>query len=226
MNVDISTLIDVAFLLLVIYMFPGLPGPTVPPATPVSSSLHPIAVEKHIDTPLPSPMPPSNQDVLQSSPPLPRITLTPSHASKGPAAVGIGITPKRPGTHKRKSVSFSLSSMDDIHQSSSASSDRSLPQRLRRPPTPWMKGPVSPSSLALLGLSAGLGMGGISPGGSPLNSPSLGLISAGYPSRVGNLGVQVDEPESFENDDPLVSPKVCSKERVDSMGIKKEWLMS
>jgi len=49
----------------------------------------------------------------------------------------ITVTPDRP-SHKRKSVSFSLSSMDDLDPAH-------LSHQPKRPPTPYVSGPASPS---------------------------------------------------------------------------------
>lgn len=49
----------------------------------------------------------------------------------------ITVTPERP-SHKRKNVSFSLTSMDDLEP-------EPVKSKPRRPPTPYVSGPVSPS---------------------------------------------------------------------------------
>ncbi|RSH93412.1 hypothetical protein EHS25_007768 [Saitozyma podzolica] len=113
----------------------------------------------------------------QHAPPSARLPHTPLSAATGhsagagspltsplPVIPQITITPDRPKLghgfgHKRKSVSFSLSSMDEIvphtHQ--------------KRPPTPYVRGPASPSEKALLEQT------------SPLTSSSPGSSVPGTP---------------------------------------------
>ena len=54
----------------------------------------------------------------------------------------IRIVPERPRGHKRKSVSFSLSSMDELHHGTVTSVEHK-----KRPPTPYVVGPSSPGKV-------------------------------------------------------------------------------
>jgi hypothetical protein len=107
------------------------------PHTPLSAATGHSAAGSPLTSPLPV---------------IPQITITPDRPKLGH---GFG--------HKRKSVSFSLSSMDEIvshtHQ--------------KRPPTPYVRGPASPSEKALLEQT--------SPSASPLTSPSPGSSLPGTP---------------------------------------------
>ncbi|KAK4689414.1 hypothetical protein P7C73_g687, partial [Tremellales sp. Uapishka_1] len=94
----------------------------------------------HSTPPTPIPTPPTESPMPSAGLVIPSITITPD-------------IEHRP-SHKRKSVSFSLSSVEDfgIHL-----------HKQRRPPTPFVSGPVSPSASAseVEGVSA---LGALSPG--------------------------------------------------------------
>ncbi|GFZ50011.1 hypothetical protein JCM24511_07764 [Saitozyma sp. JCM 24511] len=141
-----STLLDLSFLAPALVLFPRFAQQTTldphqnqhaPPSaglphTPLSAATGHSAAGSPLTSPLP----------------IPQITITPDRPKLGH---GFG--------HKRKSVSFSLSSMDEIvphtHQ--------------KRPPTPYVRGPASPSEKAMLEQT------------SPLTSSSPGSSSPGTP---------------------------------------------
>ncbi|ORX37824.1 hypothetical protein BD324DRAFT_401837 [Kockovaella imperatae] len=122
--------IDVFFLLLTLALIPASQWMTEshqpldhgPPHTPLSSSF--LKVRSTQSTPTASPLasPKPSSDLLQ----VPEIRLV----------------PERPKGHKRKSVSFSLSSMEELHQSSAGGMDPK-----KRPPTPYVLGPSSPGKI-------------------------------------------------------------------------------
>jgi hypothetical protein len=207
MMVDLTILLDIAFLLLAIYLFPSLPGGAIQESTQSLNTHHDI---KQIDTPLPSPAP-----VLQTGS-VPRIILHASHVSSSSIPVSLTARP-RPG-HKAKSVSFSISSMNDLLPLSSSPEE----VKQRRPPTPWMRGPASPSEIK--GLLAG------SDENSSMPSPFVSPIQQSLGERKGSLGVMVQDPneedEGGEDLPLLLSPKICSRDVMDTMGVKKAWLMS
>lgn len=96
-----------------------------------------------------------------------------------------------------------------------------------RPATPWMKGPASPSEL----LGSLSGSEGSSPMPSPVPPMPSSLESQGGNGQrrfgaQGRLGVTVADPDAEDFGEPIISPKICSRDVVDTMGIKKSWLMS
>ncbi|ODN78508.1 hypothetical protein L202_04135 [Cryptococcus amylolentus CBS 6039] len=137
-----SVIVDVSFLLLTLLLLPsiswsaqpqlnivppedGMASPP-PPTTPLSPVTPISAVGSHLSVP--------------SFGGVPSITLTPSELSpthKRSRRGSFGSLSKKIG-HKRKTVSFSLSAIDDV-----------LPPQASpmkgRPPAPFVKGPRSPS---------------------------------------------------------------------------------
>lgn len=223
---DLTTILDISFLLLAIYFFPGLPSVFDTPGETKINHPAPLSStpETHQDTPLPSPTP-----ILSHAPStlsVPQIILHPS-PSTYPSSIPVSLLnrPIRP-THKTKAVSFSLSSMSDILPSS-ASADRA--KRLFRPPTPWMRGPASPSELA--GLASGDDT-------TPMPSPMTARQGSGGERRGpdgsvkgkgkgSSLDVMVlDSQAGSEEVSPMFSPKICNRDVTDTMGIKKSWLMA
>ncbi|RXK35323.1 hypothetical protein M231_07426 [Tremella mesenterica] len=113
----LSTLFDVLFLLGAIYFFPrNLPN-TPAPIQIIPSPLP--SAHSSLPSPLPSPRPMATLEV-------PKITFSQE---------GLKKREKR----KSKSVSFSISSLDEIINDGEKNKGK-------RPPTPWVRGPVSPSA--------------------------------------------------------------------------------
>ena len=114
---DLTASLDLMFLLLALALIPAskyLPTPPRDVQEPLTSPFLRVPGRSTQSTPSGTPVPSSgfNLDI-------PRIA----------------ITPPRPGlSHKRKSVSFSLSHMDELHQKGGR----------RRPPTPFVIAPASP----------------------------------------------------------------------------------
>lgn len=136
---DYSTAFDILFLLAAVYFWPGIPGqqaqssPSVPGRT--SSSLVP-----------PSPKSPHTPPIIsQTSDTLavPRIVLHGDPQQAPPPIL------KKHG-HKRKSVSFSLSSMAELGAGDSAKQPVPSPNAQHRPPTPFHRAPPTPSEILAL----------------------------------------------------------------------------
>ena len=136
--------LDVLFLILALMVLPStnlLLPPSAPP-TPTTWSHPKAGTEARSPAPT-SPLPSPFLAVPGSAHSAP--SSAPSSPAPAMAVPAITITPDRPAqrpshSHKRKSVSFSISSLDDLR----------LPDALggknkKRPPTPFVSGPVSPA---------------------------------------------------------------------------------
>jgi hypothetical protein len=215
MMFDLAICLDVAFLLFAIYLFPGVPPASESSTQQSQQDLHslPSPLKARDDTPLPSPLPQGHNTAV------PRIVLHPSHASS--SAIPVSLTARPKSNHRTKSVSFSLSSMNDLLIGSAESQQE---VRQHRPPTPWMRGPVSPSEIQGLIAHGEVSLMPI-PVGVTVTQDRQGHRNQG---GSGSLAVMVQEPEEAEKgeDVPLLSPKICNRDVVDTMGIKKSWLMS
>lgn len=199
---ELSTAVDILFLLAAVYLFPR---PTPP------------AVAYH-DTPLPSPAP--NSPAFHSAgkghsglygigtgnAPTPRIILHPS-AGLGTSADDDASAPslapcKPPGhgrgssSHKRKAVSFSITSLSEVDANSIGST--LTPAAHRRPPTPYMRAPPTPSELLALGAAAEVA-----------SMPSTPLPSSAEAAKMSFGAEQL----------------VSSKDVMDQMGLRKQWVM-
>lgn len=160
--------LDVLFLILALLVIPGtryLPSPHPPlnPPTsprPLASPYLTVPGQSAHSTPSNSPLP---SPALSASLTVPTITLTPdaSRATHRPS-------------HKRKSVSFSLSSMDDLNFPQE-------PNHRKRPPTPFVSGPISPA----------LSSKGASPVPRSPGSPGVPMIELSHNVKVtDSMGVQ------------------------------------
>ncbi|WWC65957.1 uncharacterized protein I303_108579 [Kwoniella dejecticola CBS 10117] len=205
----LASSVDIAFLLLtllIIYKQPiltststadqeGQANGTIPPPQ--------VSTSESLDSPLPSP------GYLS----VPSITVTPSSLPKSrtsaqklplPGAGGAQ------GRHKKKAVSFSLSSMDDIMPDKN-----SLGLKKFRPPTPFFTSPKSPNPTANLEMSP-LPSPLASPNrkSSPIPSPTIKIDGA---AREKELGMN-EELERGQLDHGILQE--------DSMGIQKKWLVA
>ncbi|WVQ79384.1 hypothetical protein IAT38_001481 [Cryptococcus sp. DSM 104549] len=211
---SVSSSIDIFFLIIALFLIPSItlsPTATTPPHLPPTPSIDAFSPPS---TPMTPHTPHGHSASHLGVPGVPSITITPEppfHSSSRPRS-GSG-TRRMLGkwAHKRKSVSFSLSSIDDIALPPSAAAS---PNK-RRPPTPFVKGGLkSPSP---------------SPGGSPMPSPGMkSPRSPRSPGSVGSMGGSVPGtpmpgmPENGGVGDVMLH----RKEMEDPMGVKKQWLMA
>ncbi|WVR08182.1 hypothetical protein IAU60_005228 [Kwoniella sp. DSM 27419] len=228
--------IDLAFLLLALFLIhrhgggPSPPVITAPltPSAPGSGLKFPTSPSPS-SGPTPTSAPAYQGRFLGSSPnhTLPSIIVTTStrsdpqsnrHLSPG--------TPSRPGHrqpvrprngHKRKSVSFSLSSMDPLHTSDETS--LGAEQVRKRPPTPFFRPAKSPSIL--------------SPNGVRTPVPSILINGASSPADESHLLLHAPDDTSHELiDDGMPTPELTLAEMrhgihvEDPMGVRKQWLMA
>lgn len=118
----VTAILDILFLAIAIAFFPSARNIATPP--PGADHCRPSSpLLDHLHLHPPSPSTPSTSP-LPSPAAVPLITITPDHDRLRPS-------------HKRKAVSFSLASASEL-----------LPDTVfksRRPPTPYVSGPVSPS---------------------------------------------------------------------------------
>ena len=198
---DYSTAIDILFLLAAVYFWPGLPG-----QQPQCATTRPSAVAISAGAVSPSPHSPAHASTAHrhssssssSSLTVPRIVLHGGNDQQAPQPIF-----KRPG-HKRKSVSFSLSSMAELSAPSSGDSEQpaTSPNTMQhRPPTPFHRAPPTPSEIFALSAA------------SPM--PDLKIES----EMMGRRDSYRDVPT------PLTADMVISKEVSDPMGVKKGWLV-
>ncbi|WWD20186.1 hypothetical protein CI109_104662 [Kwoniella shandongensis] len=216
----LSTTIDIAFLILALLLIPGSSflhnhGHTneangnfqdhpTSPFTPTTPKSPPVPHFSHLSVP----------GVL----PVPSITITPSHSFSHSHSDSHSLTQSsgdmsfhRPkpflvGGHRRKVVSFSLSSLDEILSPSEHGGNSPISRR--RPPTPFVRPPLGGGLQSPLTPYTESGTN--SPVGSPLPSPGT----------VGGGGTQTASPS--------LSPVEMSHapEGEDTMGVKKKWLMA
>lgn len=197
---DYCTAIDILFLLTAVYFWPGLPG-----QQPVYATSRPSAVAISAGAVPPSPHSPAHASTAHghsssssSSLTVPRIVLHGGNDQQVPQPIF-----KRHG-HKRKSVSFSLSSMAELSAPSSGDSKQpaASPNTMQhRPPTPFHQAPHTPSEIFALSAA------------SPM--PDLKLEN----EAMGRRDSYRDVPT------PLTADMVISKEVSDPMGVKKGWLV-
>ncbi|WWC73547.1 uncharacterized protein I206_107519 [Kwoniella pini CBS 10737] len=197
----LSSSVDIAFFLLtllIIYNQPILP--TSSSTTEQQNEIHPPNQESNLpDSPLPSP------GYLS----VPSITITPSSLGNLPIKPPLPGAGGVKGKHKKKSVSFSLSSMDDLKQNENTLSNSNVIKRFR-PPTPFFKSSSSNHQSILLNLEM-----------SPINNENS-LSSpinnnAVIQKREKELGVN-EELEKGQLDHGILQE--------DSMGIQKKWLVT
>ncbi|KAK1923508.1 hypothetical protein DB88DRAFT_300833 [Papiliotrema laurentii] len=141
--------LDVLFLMLALLLIPSssdIPlnpdstkGPTEQTRQSHSAPTSPApsqSKDQYLSPPVPSGHSTPSQSPLVSPTPstlaVPCITLTPEHSTATNR-------PSHRPAHQRKSVSFSLSSMDELQPKQSE-------QNRKRPPTPFVSGPVSPAA--------------------------------------------------------------------------------
>ncbi|WWD04265.1 hypothetical protein V865_002333 [Kwoniella europaea PYCC6329] len=210
----LSSSVDIAFLLLALLVVYRQPL-TIP---------HPTAPE---DVTVPPPHSPPSPHPSPGYLAVPAITVShPSNRLNGklplPSAGGAGAKANGGSRHKKKTVSFSLSSMDDLKASHNESDSNSSTSSLKkfRPPTPFFKLPKSPN----------LQMSPISPGGKSTTpqSPSIKIEDTDAQQetekekerereRERELGLN-RELEGVELDHGIL--------REDTMGIQKKWLVA
>ncbi|OCF43882.1 hypothetical protein I317_02325 [Kwoniella heveanensis CBS 569] len=224
--------IDLAFILLAILLIHRHHVPDAPQATAST----PGAV--------PSPRPPSSP--LSSNPNspspssgadrhgllnVPSITVTHPQNQRNQAqlAVPMPLRPALPGAggakgrHKKKSVSFSLSSMDDFLPPSPGGDDGGLLKR--RPPTPFMRLPRSPSEFAPIHSPAASPVG---PTPSILNNRYINAFNAkvGKPIRpMINTHIDLDNTGAPSPEETHAEMR-HSPNAEDPMGVRKQWLMA
>ena len=175
---DLGSFLDSLFVILAFLIIP-LTWYTAPEITHTTSS-QPQFLSVHSpsahNTPVGSPMTSPKLSEMM----IPTITLTPDRFE--PVR---GARPSHGSAHKRKSVSFSLSSMDEVNPPN-------IHANKKRPPTPFVKGPASPNVAASKESSANA-----SPASSAPASPVPPIPVLGHNTQI-----------------------------VDSMGVKKQWLMA
>ena len=141
---DYSTAFDILFLLAAVYFWPGVPGqrsqsPYAQRQGPARASLAVPSTPKSPTSPVP-PTEHARKTSFAGTLAVPKIVL---HAEPQEAKPII-----RKQQHKRKSVSFSISSMADLDP------DRKQPlpspHGQHRPPTPFHRAPPTPSELLAL----------------------------------------------------------------------------
>ncbi|WVQ96078.1 hypothetical protein IAU59_003179 [Kwoniella sp. CBS 9459] len=232
--------VDLAFILLALLLIHRhpVPSPDQGSAPKPSSGSAPGAV--------PSPRPPSSPSSHTNSPsPSPRadghgmldvpsITVTSSEHQQQQQqkfnhqlAVPMPMRPALPGAggakgrHKKKSVSFSLSSMDDFLPPSPGGGDGGLIKR--RPPTPFMRLPRSPSEFTPIH----------SPTVSPVPTPSIlnNRYDNAFNARVKPARPMIDTQIDLDSAG-MPSPEETRAEMrhspnaEDPMGVRKQWLMA
>ncbi|WVQ66375.1 uncharacterized protein L199_004555 [Kwoniella botswanensis] len=206
----LSSSVDIAFLLLALLVVYRQPL-TIP---------HPTAPE---DVTVPPPHSPRSPHPSPGYLAVPAITVShPCNRLNGklplPSAGGAGA--KGGSRHKKKTVSFSSSSMDDLKASYNETNSNNSTSSLKkfRPPTPFFKLHKSPN----------LQMSPISPGGKSTTpqSPSIKIEDTDAQQetekekereRERELGLN-RELEGVELDHGIL--------REDTMGIKKKWLVA
>ncbi|WVW86788.1 hypothetical protein I302_108842 [Kwoniella bestiolae CBS 10118] len=206
----LASSVDIAFLLLallVIYKQPlSVPVPSHSHSTPEDATV-PLPQSPHSSHPSPGYLA------------VPSINVSPPTHKPG---LGLGKLPLPPAggakasRHKKKTVSFSLSSMDDLKSSSSFSEEGGGEGggvkgfKKFRPPTPFFKSPGK-VNLEMSPISPGKGCG--SPG---LQSPSIKIDDFDV-DRERELGMD-RELEGVELEHGIL--------REDSMGSQKRWLVA
>ncbi|WVF68537.1 hypothetical protein IAT40_003305 [Kwoniella sp. CBS 6097] len=228
--------VDLAFILLALLLIHRHQIPQAAPATAstpgaVPSPRPPSSPSSNANSPVPSPRADSSHGMLN----VPSITVTHpqhQHQQKQPQlAVPMPLRPALPGAggakgrHKKKSVSFSLSSMDDFLPPSPGGGDGGLIRR--RPPTPFQRLPRSPSEFTPIH----------SPAASPVPMPTPSILNNkhdnAFNARVKPARPMINTHVHTDLDNTgLPSPEETRAEMrhspnaEDPMGVRKQWLMA
>ncbi|KAK8849561.1 hypothetical protein IAR55_004896 [Kwoniella newhampshirensis] len=208
----LSSIIDITFLLFALFVIPhaaALPFSSTGGADTNTDT--DTGLTSHPTCPLPTPGTQPSPSAHLSAPTLvPNITITPSHIPPSPSSIQQdhqrAIFQPRPrpapfrtlGPHRRKIVSFSLSSIDDI-LSPSAMGDG----KKRRPPTPFIR----PESLA-----------------SPLIETTPSPSPGPHPSQSQGQGHGSPLTSPAQSTGSMEMSHRPNEE--DTMGVKRKWLMA